>query len=46
MEALQDALLNEQRITMEKLTRERGDVDRAKVNDFKTCSCSCEWLCN
>jgi hypothetical protein len=31
MEALQEALMNEQKITMEKLTRERMDVDRVKV---------------
>lgn len=30
MEALQEALLNEQKLTMEKLTRERADIDRTK----------------
>lgn len=30
LEALQDALLNEQKIVMDKLARERNDVDRAK----------------
>jgi hypothetical protein len=31
MEALQEALLNEQRFVMEKLARERNDLDRSKV---------------
>lgn len=31
MEALQEALMNEQRIVMEKLARERNDIERAKV---------------
>ena len=31
MEALQEALLHEQRIAMDKLTRERTDIDRSKV---------------
>lgn len=30
MEALQDALLNEQRIVMERLVRERNDIERSK----------------
>jgi chromosome segregation ATPase len=30
LEALQDALVNEQRIVMEKLARERNDIDRSK----------------
>ena len=30
MEALQEALINEQRIAMDKLARERNDIDRSK----------------
>jgi hypothetical protein len=30
LEALQDALLNEQRIVMDKLSRERNDIERSK----------------
>ena len=32
MEALQEALMSDQRIVMEKLVRERNDIDRSKVN--------------
>ena len=31
LEALQEALMNDQRIVMDKLVRERNDIDRSKV---------------
>ncbi len=34
LEALQEALMSDQRIVMDKLVRERNDIDRSKVNNF------------
>ena len=34
LEALQEALMSDQRIVMDKLVRERNDIDRSKVNTF------------
>ena len=34
LEALQEALMSDQRIVMEKLVRERNDIDRSKVMKF------------
>ena len=39
MEALQEALMNDQRLVMDRLARERNDIDRSKVTLLITNSC-------